>query len=260
MTLSRRSILAGMAASSFALGADQVFAAGKERNRANMIAIDDPRLEQFAAARRQYWTQFGAVDGDVIGYLLSPELRGYPAWPTTRQAYLVVRTPDTVILASDGMSDLFVDTDRQEAGFGSEVFIETDAVQGIGIEAIRESWQFQLIENFAQNVADLGGFGPQLERYGILSMELPAPANTPARWTTPNGMVGALVNVQVPGRGAGCSLGAGLSITMVPLTLILPDELDFIIAGGAAARRELATRLIERGVGLSSPEGRSSVL
>ena len=260
MNLSRRSVLTAIGTSGLLFGTAPLLAASKQGGTKGMVSIDDPRFAQFASARRDYWAQFGAVDDDVIGYFLSPELQGYPAWPTTRQAYLVVRTPETVILASDGMSDLFVDTSSQEPGFGSEVFLETDALQGAGIEAIRASWHFQLIENFAQNVADAGGFGPQLERYGILSMELPAPATTPARWTTQNGMVGALINVQVHGREAGCSLGDGAAITMVPLTLLLPDELDFVVAGGAAARRELAGRLIERGVGLSSPEGRDSVL
>jgi hypothetical protein len=225
-----------------------------------MIDLDDPRYERFAAARRQVWSPVGPVDDDVIAYIISPELQGLPAWPTTRQSYLVIRPPGSLIIASDGLSDLFVDTDSQEAGFGCEVYLESPDLAGADFAAVRSSWQFSLIENFAQNVADFGGLTGPLEKYGIVSMELPAPANMPARWVTDRQSVGALIDIQVPGRPARCQLGEGTDIRLIALTLLLPDEVSHVVDTGDAARTDLAQRLISSGTGLTSPGNRRSVL
>lgn len=225
-----------------------------------MIAIDDPRYARFFAARTQVWSTIGQVDDDVIGYLMSPEFQGAPAWPTTRQAFRVVRTPGSLVIASDGLSDLFVDTTMPEPGFGCEVYLESPELAGADFAALRDSWQFALIENFARNVADRGGLNGALERHGILSMELPAPDTMPQRWVTPRASVGALIDVQVPGRPAVCRLDQGVEIRLIALTLLLPDETEHAIAGGAAARAALAQKLIAAGTGLTSPADRRSVL
>ena len=227
---------------------------------ASLIDLDDPRYEQFATARRQVWSPVGTVDDDVIAYLISPELQGLPAWPTTRQSYLTIRAPGSLIIASDGLSDLFVDTDSQQAGFGCEVYLESPDLADADFAAIRSSWQFSLIENFAQNVADFGGITGPLEKYGVISMELPAPANMPARWVTDRQSVGALIDIQVPGRPAQARLGEGADIRLIALTLLLPDEVNHAVDAGDAGRTELAQRLIASGTGLTSPANRRSVL
>lgn len=225
-----------------------------------MIAIDDPRYDSFFTARAKVWESLGSVDDDVISYIISPEFNGGPAWPTTRQAYRVVRPEGSVIIASDGLSDLFVDTNSPEAGFGCEVYIESPDLTGAGFEAIRRSWQFSLIENFAQNVAHLGGINDRLERLGVISMEFPAPPTMPERWIMPSGNVGALINIQVPQRPTVCQLEEGVTTRLVALTILLPDETEHVIAGRAAARAELAQKLVSSGTGLTSPANRRSVL
>ncbi|WDA41485.1 hypothetical protein [Erythrobacter sp. BLCC-B19] len=248
----RRSIIAGSLAATVAGLAKPVLAQG--------IAADDPRYAAFAAARRKAWSALGPVDEDVITYLLSPQFNGGPAWPTTRQAYCVIRPADSLIIASDGLSDLFVGTDLAAPGFGCEVFIECPDLAGARFEDLKRSWQFQLIENFAQNVADFGGINGVLEMYGVISMELPATGNTPPRWITPRGSVGALVGIEVPGRPSRCTLAPDADIRLVALTLLLPDETEQVIAGGAAARRNLREKLVAAGTGLTSPANRRSVL
>lgn len=228
--------------------------------RAQGIAIDDPRFEAFAAARSQAWSAIGTVDDDVIAYLVSPEFSGGPAWPTTHQAYRVVRPAGSLIMASDGLSDLFVGTDSDASGFGCEVYIECPDLAGAAFEDLKRSWQFQLIENFAQNVADFGGVEGPLARYGVISMELPAPDTAPKRWVGPRGTVGALIGMTVPGRPARCRLAENATIRLVALTLLLPDETEHVIKGGNAARGELAAILIATGTGLASPANRRSVL
>jgi hypothetical protein len=224
------------------------------------IAPDDRRYEAFAAARRQAWSAIGTVDDDAITYLVSPQFGGGPAWPTTRQAYRVVRPAGSLIIASDGLSDLFVGTDSDAPGFGCEVYIECPDLAGAAFEDLKRSWQFQLIENFAQNVADFGGITGPLEKYGVISMELPATETTPQRWITERGSVGALVGIEVPARPARCRLAEDATIRLVALTLMLPDETEHAIKGGNAARGELAAILIATGTGLTSPADRRSVL
>jgi hypothetical protein len=251
---SRRAVLAGGAAGALACAAGPVLAAGP------IVNIDDPRYAAYAAARRAAWSAVGPVDDDVITYLLSPQFQGGPAWPTTRQSYLVARPEGSTLIASDGLSDLFVDTDMTDPGFGCEVFLESPDLAGADSAVIRASWQFALIENFAQNVADFGGIEGPLAKYGVISMELPAPANAPQRWITARGSVGALIGMEVPGRPARCRLAEGVTIRLVALTLLLPDETEHAIKGGNAARADLAARLLAAGTGLASPANRRSVL
>jgi hypothetical protein len=225
-----------------------------------MIAIDDPRYDRFFAARTKVWESLGSVDDDVITYIISPEFDGAPAWPTTRQAFRVVRPEGSLIIASDGLSDLFVDSTMPGPGFECEVYLESPDLADADFETVRASWQFSLIESFARNVANWGGIDDQLERLGVISLELPAPPTMPERWVTPSGNVGALVNIEVPGRPAVCQLEEGLTIRVVALTILLPDETAHVIAGRAAARAELAGLLVSSGTGLMSPSNRRSVL
>ncbi|MDP5104398.1 MAG: hypothetical protein NWP98_10775 [Erythrobacter sp.] len=235
-------------------------ALANQRNAPPVIGIDDPRYDSFFAARAAVWSTCGKVDDDVIAYLISPEFNGAPAWPTTRQAFRVVRPEGSLIIASDGLSDLFVDTNLTQAGFECEVYIESPDLAGSGFADIRSSWQFDLIESLARNVADFGGIQGPISKYGIFSMELPAPATMPAHWLTQRGTVGALVNMTVPDRPARCQLDEGVEIRIVALTILLPDETEYVVAGGAETRAEIAQRLISSGTGLTSPVDRPSVL
>lgn len=225
-----------------------------------MNAIDDPRYDTFFNARSQMWSNIGTVDEDIIAYVISPEFLGAPAWPTTRQAFRKVRTAGSLIIASDGLSDLFADTDSAKPGFGCEVFIECPDLAGAAFEDVRGSWQFDLIETLARNVASLGGILAPIRQYGVFSMELPAPATMPAHWSTQRGTVGALINVTVPGRPSFRQLDADTEIRLVAMTILLPDETEYVVAGGAETRFEMAERLKASGTGLTSPANRRSVL
>jgi hypothetical protein len=208
-----------------------------------IISLDDPRYESYASSRRSYWEKIGAVDSDVIAYLISPEFQGAPAWPTTRQAFMVIRNADSLIIASDGMSDLFVNTDMTDAGFRCEVYIEVAGMGAATFDEIKESWAFSLIENFARNVADRGGIADDLERLGVLSMEMPAPTGIDASWVSANGSVGVLIGISTDSRAPKLRLDGLNEILMIPITVISPNELDFVVDGRAAARNELASKL-----------------
>lgn len=210
----------------------------------------DPTTNESEGVHRAldaYWASIGAVDPDVITYLINPMFTGSPAWPGTRQAYRVVRTPDTVIIASDGLSDVDPENPTAGAGFGCEVYIEAPALVGAGFEDLRASWQFAAIENFAQNVAAMGGISAHLRRYGVASMELPLEGtNVPGAMLTERGTSGALIGLPAQGRAPQVETPAG-PVDIVPLTIVTTEELDAILSDGQAGRDRVAAARAQDG-------------
>jgi hypothetical protein len=224
---------------------------------------EDPRYAAYGAARDAYWSAIGNMDSDMIAYLISPQLMGKPAWPTTRQAYRVIRTADTVIIASDGLTDPFTgDVDNNDPiGFATEVYIETSALNGADFDAIKQSWAFDLIENFAANVANMGGIDKRIARWGMLTMELPAPESMPAQWRTDGDMVGVLINIPPPApRAQTVALGDGHLAHMVPITIITPAELGMVVLNWELNREPMAAKLLAAGVGVCSDINRASLV
>ncbi len=177
--------------------------------------------------------------------MINPQFQGTPAWPNTRQAYRVVRPPKSLIIASDGLSDPFVGTDiTGQQGFGCEVYIEAPELAGADFETLRASWAFALIELLAQNVAHAGGLSLQIERYGVLSMELPLGGRFPPDWLTPGGTVGCLINLPVAGRPARIDMPFG-PVDICCVTLLTGGETCEIAGGGRQAREALAAGLAQ---------------
>ncbi|MEZ5869155.1 MAG: hypothetical protein R3D46_12250 [Defluviimonas denitrificans] len=209
---------------------------------APVIGEDDPRIAAGHARLDACWRAIGAVDDDVIGYLINPMFQGAPAWPNTRQAYRVIRTEDSLILASDGLADPFVGTSMDDAsGLGLEVFLETTGAQGRPFDDIRASGDFALIEMVAQNMAAHGGVAGLLDRMGVLSMALPLGGQAPEGWADENGDMGVLLGLPVPGREGRVALPFG-PVRLVAATPLRPAELAAAAASGEA-RAALAADL-----------------
>ena len=84
-----------------------------------------------------------------------------------------------------------------------------------------------------------------IERYGVLSMELPLADQFPDEWLTPDRTVGCLINMAVPGRPpriAGMPFGP---VDICCVTLMTPAQTSEIASGGAQTRRALAERLAQ---------------
>jgi len=234
---------------------------GAGENADSVPATDDHNGREIAfekshAQRDAYWASVGAVEKDVLGHLISPQLMGGPAWPTTRQAYRVVRRADTIIIATDGMSDPFNDPERDGNGFGMELFVETPdiAPEHAGkpgdISQLSRSWAFELVSNVASTVAGAGGILPQLERHGVLSMELPGVSQSyaigvevPAHYVTADDSLGILLGVPVTAFPVRLETMPLSPVTMVPITLITARELETLRQGGAEERNALAAKL-----------------
>ncbi|WBV44833.1 suppressor of fused domain protein [Pseudoroseomonas cervicalis] len=219
-------------------------------------APDSAAAEASQAARDAYWAGIGQVERDVLAPLISPGLMGGPAWPTLRQAYRVIRRAESLILATDGLSDPFDGVSGGGNGFGMELFLETAEIdpalagQPGDVSGLGRSWAFEILQNVAASVAGAGGVMPMLQRHGVLSMELPGvsqahslPRQLPPGFATADDSLGVLIGgpapdfaVQIPGMPLSPAQA-------VPVVLLRAEELEALRQGGAEARRALAEAL-----------------
>lgn len=219
-------------------------------------------LEATFDAREAYWNKVGVSDPELFGYAICPELKGHPAWPTQRQSFRIVRTENSMIIASEGLSDPFAafrgPTDVN--GYGLEVFIELHQWNKTDADRLRAGWAYKAIEQFARLCAHGGGMLDVFDEHGVVSLDLPSNC-VPPEWIV-EGIAepaGALVNLPVP-PGRGEMTEAPLSpIRVVPLTLIFPEELEDCVVGGASERRGLANDLLTTGYGHKTDPKRSSL-
>jgi hypothetical protein len=206
-----------------------------------IISNGDPRIATGHARLDKHWAAIGASDPDLIAYMVNPMFHSKPAWPNTRQAYRVVRLSGSLIIASDGLSDPFVGSDRTDVqGFGCEVYIEAPQLAGADFATLRDSWAFRVIENFAMNVAYWGGLSQQIANQGILSTEFDMRGVLPDAALAADGSAGFLVNLSPPDRQICIDDMPFGPVDIIALTLITPTELIQLRSGGAAAREALA--------------------
>lgn len=217
---------------------------------------DEQAAEETHRSRERYWAGIGAVESDVLAHLISPAFMGGPAWPSTRQAFRVIRRDGGVILATDGLSDPFDGVRGGGNGFQMEIFIETPGIdpsllgQPGEIAGLSGSWAFEVLHHVAGTVAKAAGITYQLKRHQVLSMEIPGfseaatlKAQLPPGFVTEDDSLGLLIGAPRPDFPTDIP-GMPLSpVIMVPIMLVMASELEFLRAGGAEARRELAARL-----------------
>jgi hypothetical protein len=200
---------------------------------------DTPALDQAQGARRAAWEALGEVDADVLAPAVNPAVLAGPEWPALRQSFLRVRAPDSVVLASDGLSDPHRDPALAKprlSGLGLEVFLETGdvALGDAELSAVLSTWAFHLVYEMAQNAAYLTDLADRIDRLGIVSMELPdLPIG--GGWSTADNSVGVLLGVPSPDIGQHIETGSGTA-RLVPVTLLRPVELSHVVAGGRTGR------------------------
>ncbi|WP_335945815.1 suppressor of fused domain protein [Pseudomonas sp. G166] len=221
----------------------------------------------------RHWRSVGTVERDVLSYLISPSFSGGPYWPSTRQAYRVVRRGTTVILATEGLSDPFDDTEGMGNGFEMELFVETADIPEhahgpVGeVDPFKRSWAFELVEHVARTVAEAGGITHQLEQHGALSLELPGLSQShhmsdqlPKLFVTDDDSTGVLLGAPEPDFPTQLDDMPLSPVRLVPVVLITAAELEYVRCGGRAAREDLVSRLKAAGVGHMSSLHRASVV
>lgn len=210
----------------------------------------------------RHWRSVGSVEQDVLGHVISPSFLGGPDWPSTRQAYRIVRRGDSVIIATDGLSDPFDGAPELGNGFEMELFLETgDLAEGtrgdVGdVTPLMRSWAFDVMRTVAGTVADAGGITHQLEDYGVLSVELPGASEAPhlidqipTRFVTEDDCVGVLVGGPAPDFATRLEDMPLSPVTLVPVVLITAAELEHVRMGGRKAREALVQQLTAAGHG-----------
>lgn len=199
------------------------------------------QIDRVRERRDEFWRgvgQLGAQRG-ALGDADEPAL-----WPAGSSAYLHVETPHSGVIATDGLSDPSGDADESAApGLGIEIYVEgRELVEGPEGEG---RWLAVALEEAAGALAGAGAsLGEALASHDLLSLELSA-GEAPADWVL-DGRLGALVGVELPGRGQAFDVDGG-RVRALALTPLRPSELAVVTAGGAAGRRRIAEALAEAG-------------
>ncbi|MCG8294147.1 suppressor of fused domain protein [Pseudomonas entomophila] len=236
-------------------------------------AANQAAREAGCAVLDRHWQTVGNVEQDVLGHAISPSLMGGPHWPSTRQAYRVVRRERSILLASDGLSDPFDDVEGAGNGFELELFVESadfpETVYGKtgDVSPFMGSWAFDVVRTVADTVADAGGINHRLERFGVLSFELPGVSESPcmkgqlpAHFVTEDDCLGVLVGGPAPDFSTHLADMPLSPVTLVPVVVITAAELDYVRNGGGQARMDLVERLQAAGHGHVSNLQRESVI
>jgi hypothetical protein len=223
------------------------------------IAFNDPRFAAGKAQRKTYWARKGTIEPNSISYRVNPETLGAPPWPSIRQTFVIVRTADSLIIASDGLSDPFIGTDNHRTnGYGIEVFLEMFGAQQMSVEDIMASVAFALIESVAQCVAGIEYLSFQLENEGVVTMEVPCRVGLGSAWQADDGAVGVLLGLGMPDREGVLVLPFG-PLRMVSVTVLTVEELAFVVGNGVTGPSEMNEKLLAAGVGHAFVPDRGSV-
>lgn len=211
-------------------------------------------LATACAARDTFYATLGAMDADVLAPLVNPAFMGGPRWPSLRQAWRVIRRSDSILIASDGLSDPFEDDDDVFVPRGHllEVCIEAPLSAFDGKE-VAHSWLFDVIYQVSQNVADHGSIDLLVQRHGSVSMALDL-QQAPEGLEDGNEQVAVLLAQGASSIPPSFDTPYG-EVLLLTLTVLQPAELAYISEADdkARSRRDLAAALA------ASPTGHLSV-
>lgn len=126
--------------------------------------------------RQEFWGKLGTVHPDVMTHIINPGLMGGPVWPSVRQAFLKIDTPEGTIIASDGLSDPYSDFDSNPNnqtynGVGCEFYIECNEVIA-DFNELKSAWQFHMVYQAAQLAAGNPNISSMFDEYTYISTEL----------------------------------------------------------------------------------------
>ncbi|EGU60230.1 hypothetical protein VINI7043_01310 [Vibrio nigripulchritudo ATCC 27043] len=200
--------------------------------------------EKTNISRDKLFESLGHVEPDVISHLINPSFMGGPTWPSLRQAFSIIRTIDSTIVASNGLSDPFQGIDEVNSGFFLEVYAETNEKLP---ENISESWLFKLVYSIARQAAHSGEFYPYIKKYGVVTMELYAEDDGLEEFQNENGMVGVMIGVENPNSSKYVQFPGG-EVLFASIQILTPDELSYVVEHDAEGRKQLHNKLQEHKV------------
>lgn len=202
---------------------------------------DKRRIAKYKA-RQSYWESIGRVEDDVLAPIINPAFQGYPKWPDLRQAYKVIRTTNSIIITTDGLSDDFEDEETGN-GLGIELYVESNDVELINMpmEQLNKTWLFQLLFQAACNAVQSGAYYNAVNTYGVVSSEF-WDIDIDDCYMTESESVGVLIGIEHENRSSSMTFEND-KILMASVTAIKPEELNEIVANGRAYRDQFAKML-----------------
>jgi len=221
---------------------------------------DEKLLEGSIRARQKFWKRYGQIESGVLTALNNPVYMGGPKWPALRPSFVRVKRTNSVLIASDGLSDPWPGEEAKGQGFGLELFMESrdKDLRSKSWEELKASWFFQTLYNVAQTAAHKQDFHQILAEDGLFSMELGL-VNAPAHLMNKDERVGVLVGVEP--KSITPELRMPLAkIKLAAVMLLTPDELAYSIAEGLPGQKKLNKLLRKRGYHHFSSVERPSVV
>jgi len=212
--------------------------------------------DQTNEARDKLFCSLGKVDPDVIGHIINPAFMGGPQWPSLRQAFSVIRSEQSVKIASNGLSDPFDDMADPNNGFRLEVIAETAEKL---VTDISSTWLFKLVYAISQQAAHSGQIAQFVATHGVVTMELYAEDCGLEEFQNKNGMVGVILGVESPDMPKSINFPAE-EITLVTVQILTPDELDYVSEKRAEGRDHIHELLQKKGIYHLIKPKRKSVL
>ena len=203
------------------------------------------RLTEEAFNRREkLWQSVGEIEPRVFAPIINPALTGGPEWPNMSQGFRLIKLQNgNTVLATEGLSNPFRPGHPLSAdgsGFGLEFYVETDEDLGGSIH----SWQFDILNQVAQNAAYHGDFREILDDIKYVSMELNG-VRVPVGYRYPReGQGGVLLGLPSKTIPASVQLPKGDAL-LVSVTMLHPQELE-IAAQGEDARNKLAEQFTQK--------------
>lgn len=212
----------------------------------------EEHFDKSCELRSEFWQSVGELDPDVIAHLINPSFMGGPVWPSLRQAFATIRRPDVTIIASDGLSDPYEEGDNDYNGLGMEVYVETTPIEG----SVQNTWQFQLVYQAAQLMAEQGNVISLLEELTYITTEF---YDVDVPFKTERGTVGAILGLPSTRFNNEVTLSLE-AVKMVNIKLLTLAELDYILQHGDEGRVKVAELLIKQGDATLSTLERPSVI
>ncbi|MGL4305932.1 MAG: hypothetical protein ACRCSF_07235 [Mycobacteriaceae bacterium] len=232
-------------------------------NEQEKITMVNPDLElnpYLAArtARHNAWVDLGSVETHVVAAVHNTLASQTPLWPSERQAFLRIQLSDSVVFASDGLTDPY--SEGSHIGTGVELYLETRAKNLVADpQLMRDSVHFNLLFDAAQDSADAGSeMAEAFTEYGVMSMQLRG-SKAEESWLNADGDLGLLLGVPAPGIPTKMVIPGG-TIRVASVTPIRPDELAYVLANRATGRLHIVEELVDQGYHHYADFNRPSVL
>ena len=206
----------------------------------------EQHFQASAEKRSAFWNNIGKLDPYVLSHVINPSFMGGPTWPSLRQAFVIIDTPESTIIASDGLSDPYDDYDSNPEnqtynGLGFEVYVESPEKM-TDHEVIKKSWQFALVYQMSQFAASNANIINMLKEYTYISTEL-YDVPVPEEFLNEAGRVGILLGLESKMVPKNLELSIE-NILMVNIKLLTVAETKYIVKNGEEARNEIAKKIL----------------